>query len=154
MNLSIIGYHFLLQEQFGEIWVPSAVLQELRLGDRFPGWKNIQDGLDAGWIRVQKVDDEAFVQVLREDLDIGEAEAIALALQIKADRVLLDERDGRRVARLSGLKTTGVLGILLQAKYEGWVGSLKDVMKRLQTECGFRIGSSLFAEVLSVGGEM
>jgi predicted nucleic acid-binding protein len=46
----------------------------------------------------------------------GEAEAIALASELKADWTLLDERDGRRVAKSLGLKVTGILGILLRVE--------------------------------------
>jgi len=58
----------------------------------------------------------AFVKVLRRELDKGESEAIALALQAQADWTLLDEKEGRRVAKSLGLRVTGVLGILLCAR--------------------------------------
>ena len=55
-------------------------------------------------------------RLLAADLDPGEAEAIALVLELSADLILLDERDGRSVAERAGLRVTGVIGVLLRAK--------------------------------------
>lgn len=56
-------------------------------------------------------------------LDPGETEAIALAVEIGADLLLIDERKGRREAKLLGLRTTGLLGVLLEAKKAGLLSS-------------------------------
>lgn len=93
------------------------------------------------------------MQVLQRELDRGEAETIALAIQLKAERTLLDEREARRVAKSLGLKVTGVLGILLRARREGKLPSLRRAMEELQQEAGFRIGADLFAELLKESGE-
>jgi len=85
-------------------------------------------------------------------LDAGEAEAIALAIAIKADLVLLDENEARRVARLHGLRYTGVVGVLLIAKSEGRIAAMKDCLDRL-AESGFRLSKSLRAEVLKLAKE-
>jgi hypothetical protein len=60
--------------------------------------------------------DANLVNLLTLELHRGEAEAIALALEIKADWLLMDEREGRAVARQLGLQVTGVLGVLLRGK--------------------------------------
>mgnify|MGYP001767929126 CR=1 FL=1 len=49
------------------------------------------------------------------DLDGGESEAIALAIELSADLILIDERKGTEAARRLGLTTIGVLGVLLEA---------------------------------------
>ena len=54
--------------------------------------------------------------------------------------MLLDEGEGRRIAKSLGLKVTGVLGVLLRSKHEGRIVSLRETMEPLQTQCGFRIG--------------
>src|SRR6266545_3242625 len=125
LNLAIIDQLVLLREQFGEIWVPPAVLKELRPEEDLPGASAMREAREAGWLRIEEVQDQPAVQLLRRDLDQGEAEVIALALQVKAEWTLLDERDARRVAKSLGLKVTGVLGILLRAQQESKLPSLQ-----------------------------
>ena len=52
-----------------------------------------------------------------------------------------------------GLKVTGVLGVLLRSKRDGRLICLRETMEQLQTQCGFRIGPALFADILQKGGE-
>lgn len=153
LNLAIIGRLALLPEQFGEVWVPPAVLEEMRMKEELPGSSTVREAREAGWLRVKEVKDQPLVQVLRHDLDQGEAEAIALALQVKADWILLDQREGRKIAKSLGLKVTGVLGILLRARREGKLPSLQRTMQELREKAGFRIGAELFADLLGESGE-
>ncbi len=153
LNLAIIDHLSLLHEQFGEIWIPTAVLEELRVEEELPGSHAVHEALEAGWLRVREAKGQMLVQVLQRDLDRGEAEAIVLTLQVEARRVLLDEREGRRIAKSLGLDVTGVLGILLRAKREGRLPSLRKVMDELQGRAGFRIGTGLYAALLEESGE-
>ena len=153
LNLAIVNQLFLLQEQFGQVLIPAASLEELRIHEELPGSEVIRKTLEVGWLRVEEVEDRTLVHVLREDLDRGEAEAIALAIQVKAARILLDEREGRRVAKSLGLKITGVLGVLLRARLDGRISSLRQAMVELQGKAGFRIGADLFADLLRASGE-
>lgn len=152
LNLAIIGQLSLLREQFGEIWIPAAVLEELRVEEDLPGSQAVGEALEAGWLRVEEVKDQALAQVLQRDLDRGEAEAIVLAVQVKAERVLLDEREGRRVAKSLGLEVAGVLGVLLRARREGKLPELQRVMDELRERAGFRIGAELYADLLRESG--
>jgi predicted nucleic acid-binding protein len=104
LNLAIIGRLSLLRERFVEIRIPPAVLEELRVGEDLPGSAVLREAIDAGWLRVEEVKDQPFAQVLQRDLDKGEAETIALATQVKAEWTLLDEREGRRIAKSLGLE--------------------------------------------------
>ncbi len=153
LNLAIIDQLVLLRKQFGEVWIPPAVLKELRPEEDLPGSSAVREAREAGWLRVKAVKDRPLVQVLRRDLDQGEAEAIALALRVKAEWTLLDERDARRVAKSLGLKVTGVLGILLRAQREGKLPSLRTAMEQLREKAGFRIGAELFADLVRESGK-
>jgi predicted nucleic acid-binding protein len=153
LNLAIVDQLSLLREQFGEISVPAAVLEELRVEQDLPGSRIVKGALEAGWLKVQQVEDQTLVQVLSRDLDGGEAEAIVLALQMNAEQVLLDEREGRRVAKSLELEVTGVLGVLLRARLDGDLVSMRSAMDALKERAGFRIGKALYMDLLKECGE-
>lgn len=148
LNLAIIGWLSLLREQFGEIRISPAVLEELRIGEELPGSQAVREAIKVGWLQVEEVKGRPFVQVLQRDLDKGEAEAIALALEVNTEWILLDEREGRRVAKSLGLRVTGVVGILLRAWREGKLPSLKGAIEELREKAGFHIGAELVADIL------
>ena len=83
----------------------------------------------------------------------GEAEAMILAAEVKADAILMDESAGRAVARRRGLLPVGVLGILLRAKQRTLIGPLSPLLDRLQSELGFFISPAVRAEVLKNANE-
>jgi predicted nucleic acid-binding protein len=148
LNLAIVGQLDLLRQQFGQIQIPPAVLDELKIAEARPGSQAVQVAITAGWIQVQPVSNQSFVQLLRQTQDGGEAEAISLALELQAERILLDERDGRKVAKSLGLQVTGVLGVLLRAKESGELPSLQPVIEKLTQNAGFRVAPELLARVL------
>ncbi|MGB3310534.1 MAG: DUF3368 domain-containing protein [Nodosilinea sp.] len=148
LNLAIVGHLDLLRQQFDQIQIPPVVLDELKIAEARPGSQPIQAAITAGWVQVQPVSNRSFVQLLRQTLDGGEAEAISLALELQADWILLDERDGRKVAKSLGLQVTGVLGVLLRAKESGDLPSLQPVIADLTEKAGFRIAPELLAKVL------
>jgi predicted nucleic acid-binding protein len=153
LNLAILRRLDLLKEQFEDILIPTAVLDELRIGVNLPGADVIKSALCEEWIRLQEVENRHLVLTLSRDLDVGEAEAIALALQVGAEQILIDERDGRLAAKALGLKTIGVLGVLLRAKRQGRLASLELAMEELRKEAGFYIAPDLFASLLKEAGE-
>ena len=93
------------------------------------------------------------MQELREDLDLGEAEAIVLAIECRADLLLVDERRGRRTATAAGLTVTGLLGVVARAKQAGLIDLAKPVLDELIHVARFWIGPELYAEVLAELGE-
>jgi hypothetical protein len=113
LNLAIVDQLELLHQQFGEILIPHAVLDELKVNEERPGSQAIREAISSGWMKTQEVSNEPLAQLLKQTLDQGEAEAIALSIELEADWMLLDEREGRKVAKSLGLKVTGILGILL-----------------------------------------
>ena len=90
---------------------------------------------------------------LCQDLDLGEAESITLALELKADLILMDERDGRHRAIQLGLKPVGVVGVLLTAKARGHVTKVRPMLDALRQQAGFYLGDSLYKEVLRLAQE-
>ena len=149
LNLAIIGQLELMRQQFEQVQIPLAVLSELKVLEDRPGSKDILAAVEMGWIEVQEVSSQLSVQLLQQVLDQGESEAITLAIDLKADRILLDERDGRKIAKSLGLKVTGVLGILLRAKQEGDLSSFPDAIDALIKTAGFRISPDLLAKILA-----
>ena len=77
-------------------------------------------------------------------IDVGEAEAIALAVEVEADQVLIDERRGRLVAARFNLRYTGLLGILVEAKSQGLIVEVKPLLNALINQAGFWIAEPLY----------
>lgn len=88
-----------------------------------------------------------------EVLDLGEAEALALALEIHAKVVLIDESRGREEAKKHDLVPVGVLGTLLLAKKADLINTIAPLIDRLQNELNFFIAPKLKADVLLQAGE-
>ena len=153
LNLAIVNLLDLLRQQFGEILIPSGVLLELKLETNYPGVKLIQAAINTEWVRVVELKNTHLAQALRLELDQGEAAAIALALELGLQQVLMDEREGRARAKALGLQPVGVLGVLLRAKLAGQISSVKIVMQSLRSEAGFFIADSLFEGILVEAGE-
>lgn len=84
-------------------------------------------------------------------LDLGERNAIALALSSSAE-LLIDERRGRRVAKVLDLTVTGTLGLLLRAKQDGLIPSLTQTVQHLNAT-GYFLAPALVAQILSAAGE-
>ena len=107
---------------------------------------------EAVWIKIQKIKDNKLKRALMMELDEGEAETIVLALEQSADLILLDDYDARKVARSFGLKVTGTIGILIKAKQEGKIRSLKKEINGLM-KSGFWIDRELYKRILKESGE-
>lgn len=154
LNLAIINQLSLMRQQFREIIIPDGVFRELRINEDIPGSSQLREAFEASWITVKQVENETFVQLLRRELAQGEAEAIALAIELKADWLLLDERDGRKIARQLGLNLTGVLGIILRGWRQGHISSVKELINQLRTKAHFHIAPHLEGQILRETGEL
>jgi predicted nucleic acid-binding protein len=154
LNLAIIDHLFLLPEQFGQIYIPLAVFTELKINQDLPGSRALEAAVNQGWLISQAVENTLLVNLLRRDLHQGESEAIALAVECSANKILLDEKEARQVARALGLSTIGILGILLKGWNESRIPSIKAVTERLEQEARFRIAPALLAQVLEESGEL
>jgi uncharacterized protein len=150
-SLAAIDHFELLRKLYGEIHIAEGVWHELNQGGRrHPGSHEVEK---APWVHRHEVRDQALVMVLQRDLDRGEAETLALAIELKADLVLLDEQEGRHAAIRLGLHTLGVLGMLLQAKRLGTVVEIRSLLDSLRERAGFFLGENLYRQVLEQAGE-
>lgn len=153
LSLAVIGHLDLLQEQFEEIFIPQAVLAELKIDAGFHGAPAIQQALNGGWIEAKKIRNDPLAKSLSLDLDQGESEAITLAIDLGVKTIVMDEKIGREYARNLGLKTVGILGVLLIAKKRGRIKSLKSAMTALRNEVGFFISDELYRQILAQADE-
>lgn len=149
-NLAAIGKLDLLQQLYTNIIIPIAVYKEIiNSGETEPATLAIQN-LD--WIKTQSVTNKSLLQELQTILDLGEAEAITLAVELNADRLIIDERRGRNEAKKQGLQVTGILGIILAVKQQGLIDLVKPLLDDLRVN-GFWINEPLYAEVLRLARE-
>jgi uncharacterized protein len=154
LNLAIVEHLFLLRQQFGQIYIPSAVFTELKINENLPGSPALQAAINEGWLISRTVTNTGLVSLLRRDLHQGESEAIVLAVELTGEKILLDEKEARQAARALGLSVTGVLGIILRVYHEGTIPSVQSVIQRLQQDANFRIAPGLLAEILDKSGEI
>jgi predicted nucleic acid-binding protein len=151
-GLFLIGQINLLGLLYGKIIVPISVWEEFLDLEKF-GFnpKIIREVVD---LQVLTPQNQALVEILKEQLDAGESEAIVLAKEINADLLLLDERLGTTVARKMGLKTTGILGILIEAKNQNHISAIKPFLVDLRIKAGFWLSEKLEQQLLTSVGEV
>ena len=148
--LTHLGLLPLLRELYGEVAIPAAVFRELtRRGRYFEPLTGEQLAL----FLVRDPTTSLSTTVEFDELDAGERDAIRLAIEISVDGLLIDESLGRRVARRLGVRITGTLGVLSQAKHRGSIPAVGPLMERLQTEINFFIAPALKRTILTDLGE-
>lgn len=152
IGLAAIGQFHLLRQFFGEIVISQAVYDETVTRGREAGGAR-REVLSAPWIKVVAVRDRLAVEVLLDELDLGEAETIVLAQELGASLVLMDEIKGRRKLRQLQVPKIGTLGILLQAKAFGLVPALRPLIEQLRV-MAFAMSDHLVTEVLRTAGEL
>ena len=154
IHLSAIGRLALLRKFYERIAVPTAVWREVvEQGGCRAGAVEVEQARQEGWIKVVPCLDSWLLRLLKRDLDDGESEVIALAVEQKAMLVLLDETEARRTADLYGLSKTGIVGVLIRAKQERLIESLKTELDRLLNQGGFWIEERLYKRALKAVGE-
>lgn len=148
-NLLQIGEIDILRAVFDRVIIPASVYSEICEVD-----ESRRALADLDWIENREVTDTGLQDQLKQTLDPGEAEAIALAIELSADYLLIDESLGRSVADQLGVRITGLPGVLLQAKDGGHITAVKPYIDRLVAEVGFRLGRELINDVLYQAGEI
>jgi hypothetical protein len=119
-------------------------------GGTWPGFTEVNS---AEWVHIEQVGNRVLVDALRLDLDFGEAETIALALEMQADLVLLDEAAARYAARHFDLRVMGVVGLLVQAKKLNLITEIRSHLDALRQQAGFYLGEPVYLHALDMVGE-
>lgn len=141
--LLIVGQADLLRQIFGEVVIPEAVESELlRSHPTLPEW-----------LRVQPVRDKTKTNLYAQSVDRGEAEAIALAEELHADHLLIDERKGRRLAQQQGVPVVGLLGVVLLAKRARLIDSARTLLEELDQQAGIYLSTELKEAALKTVSE-
>ncbi len=151
MNLAVVGHLHLLHDLYGTIVIPEAIWHELSLLSTLH--PDVATTQTLPWLVRQPVASRAIVDALQEELDRGEAEAIALAVEKQASLLLIDERRGRHVAARMGLTVLGLLGILLKAKRQGCLPEVTPVVGDFIAKAGFWVSHSLYLRIMKAAGE-
>lgn len=152
ITLARISRLDLLRQLYGEIVIPEAVWHEVVMeGAEQPGAEAVRL---APWIVLQAVTNRPLVHALQQELDAGEAEAIALAMEVGSVLLLMDERLGRDTARHLGIRYTEVIGVLIEAKHTGLVQTIKPLVDAACDLAGFRVSEALYRQVLQDVGEL
>lgn len=151
-NLILIERLDILQKLFAEIIVPPAVDTEIRALAQFG--KDLGEYETAEWLKVVMPTNQQKIQKLQADLDEGEAQAIALALELNCDLLLMDERIGTQIARLEGLQTVGLVGVLIKAKEQAIIKEVGEILFDLKNDAGFWLNEKLERKILEQLGEI
>jgi len=139
-----------LQGLYDELIVPKEVAEEIETGG--PQRFGIAEFHAATWLRRWPAT-VAPLPLVRHSLDKGEAAVIQLALDERIGTVCIDEPMGRRLARLCGLPVTGSVGLLLRAKREGKIGSLRETIDRMRAH-GIWLSDAVVVFALRESGEI
>jgi uncharacterized protein len=150
--LSSIGKLELLEQRFPEgVIVPDAVWREVV--ETGQGRRGARKVADAEWISRMQVKNQAVLKALPTTLDQGEAEVIALGLEIGAELLLLDEKSARSVAVRLKYPVLGTIGLLIWGKKQGLFPSLANELSLLRREGRFRLSENVYECALKQVGE-
>jgi predicted nucleic acid-binding protein len=140
-----IGQLDLLKSLFFTIVIPEKVADELR---QLPAFGvDISSFEMADWISIKQPTDLALLEKLSLNLDEGEAQAIALAIELSADWLIIDELKGRQTATMLSINIMGLGGVLLLAKREGVLPSVKNILDQILSQTSFRMSAALIDKI-------
>lgn len=151
INLAWLGRLDLLHQLYTTTIIPEAVRHEVLVaGKGKPGAAEVEA---ADWLIFASAQNRALLRALSQDLDLGEAEVIALALEHPTNMVIMDERLGRQTAAYFALPCIGTVGILVSAKRQGMIPAIRPDLERLRYQQGFYISERLSDRILADAGE-
>lgn len=144
ISLASIGRINILKKFFDNIYVPKAVYNEIKSKDSF-GF----DEIDDEFFIVKEVHDRLAVDILLNDLDIGEAETIILAKEVNADIVLIDENIGYKIASSQNLNVKRTLSLIIASKNKGYIDCVKPILDDMISKKRW-ISKNVYNEILKI----
>lgn len=148
ISLALLDKLDLLDHLFNQVNVPEEVYRELTQKDK-PYYDKFIIYLDG---KVKKVKDQTSVNILKNDIDAGEAEAIVLAIEEGIKDILIDDNKGRNKAKLNGLIPIGIVGLLLRAKQKDLLIEIKPLLDKLMNNKR-RISQDLYDYAILLANE-
>ena len=149
-ELAKVGQINLLRDVFGQVILPQEVYDEVTTGTH-PAVAAVKS---ADWIEVFSVNNSEKVSALQTltKLGLGECAAIILAEELNAQRLLIDDLEARREAISRNLPVIGTVGVLLLAKKQGRIKSIKEILDALIAQ-NTRISPKLYQYALTTAQE-
>jgi predicted nucleic acid-binding protein len=132
--LSKINELDLLKKVYGQIFTTSDIVEEF--GETLPEW-----------VIVEKVSDTSKQRILELQIDRGESSAIALALEMPKSTLILDDFKARKIAQQLGISFTGTIGVIIKAKLNGIIPSIKPYIEKIK-DTNFRISAEIELQAL------
>ena len=137
--LSKIDELDLLFKLYGKVITTSEVANEF--GKTLPEWVEIKSPVD-----------KSKQQILQIQIDIGEASAIALALENPGSTIILDDFKARVIAEKLGLTITGTIGVIVKSKLRGIIPSVKPILNKIRAT-DFRFSEEVEQQALKQAEE-
>lgn len=137
--LSKINRLSLLQQLFKSITTTNIIAKEF--GKPLPDW-----------VIIEEINDPHYLDILKLEVDEGEASAITLSYEFDKSLLILDDLKARKVAKKLNLNFTGTLGIILKAKEVGLLNAIKPILEEIQLT-NFRLSDEIFYKILLIAKE-
>lgn len=119
----------LLQKVYGQITTTIDIATEF--GETLPEW-----------VEIHNVVDKKRQQLLELQIDRGESSAIALALETPDSTLILDDYKARLIAERLGINITGTIGVIVKAKLQGIIPSIKPILEKIK-KTDFRLSPAI-----------
>jgi predicted nucleic acid-binding protein len=138
--LDKIGELNLLNRLFGQITVTQEIAEEFK--NELPDW-----------FKIEQPANKTYQKILEASLDRGEASAIAYAIEQTDCLLIIDDYKGRKYAEQLGLKITGTLGVIIDAKLNGHINSVRPLLDKIK-RTDFRLTNDLERRTLEKSNEI
>lgn len=138
--LDKVGELKLLNKLFGQIIITQEIAREFN--------KELPD-----WFTIEEPTNKTYQKILEASLDKGEASAIAFAIEQTDCLLIIDDYKGRKYAEQLGIKITGTLGVIIDAKLNGHIESVKPMLDKIK-ETDFRLTAELEKKTLEKANEV